>query len=211
MSTLLYPAKGFDVYAGQLTTSERQTAKDDGYDFIIHYYGGSSGKDLTAQELQLNSQLGLWSGSVFECGNSPGYFTSAQGTHDANQAITQALAAGQPKGSAIYFAYDLDVPSQAWLTTNLEPYADCVDQIVSAAGFRVGAYGAGATLSYLFNKHLIDLDWVGGAMGWQGSRGYKRPDGTGAALIQGLPTDVQGLANIDPDTALRDAGLFILP
>ena len=208
--TLLYPAKGFDVYAGTLSTVERQAAKDEGFEFIIHYYGGSSGKDLTAAELQLNSKLGLYTGAVFECSDQPDYFTATRGTLDGNIALAQAVRAGQPKGSCIYFAYDFG-PLPQHLAGNIGPYHTQAAALVHAAGFRVGAYGAGLTMNYLFGKGLLDCDWIGGAMGWAGSRGYKRADGSQPCLLQGLPIDIcNNTLNVDPDTAFRDAGLFIL-
>lgn len=208
--TLLYPAKGFDIYAGTLTISERQAAKSAGNDFFMHYYGGSSGKDLTAEELQLNSKLGIYTGAVFECSDQPLYFTEHQGTLDATQALEQAIRAGQPKGSAIYFAYDFG-PLEQQLTDNILPYHSTVAPIIRAAGFQIGAYGAGLTMNVLFANNILDYDWIGGAMGWPGSRGYKRLDGSTASLVQGLPTNVAGVGSVDPDVAYRDAGLFILP
>jgi hypothetical protein len=147
---------------------------------------------------------------VFEGGGDQiANFSASMGVHDANEALAQAVKAGQPKGSCIYFAYDLDPPVQSF-TNNIGPYATQAATLVRAAGYKVGAYGAGATLSYLFAKGLIDYDWVGGAMGWQGSRGYKRADGSLPSLIQGLPTNMGIIGDVDPDTAFRDAGLFIL-
>jgi hypothetical protein len=207
--TLMYPAKGFDIYAGTLTSAERQAAKNAGYDFIMHYYGGNSGKDLTAAELEANSKLGLYTGAVFEGGCNPAWFTADHGLYDAEEAIYQAQSVDQPKGSAIYFAYDFD-PTPAEITGNILPYHRSVASIISSAGYKIGAYGAGVTMLALFNAGLLFYDWIGGAMGWAGSRGYKRLDSSSPSLLQGLPTTLAGVGEVDPDTAFRDAGLFIL-
>ena len=207
VAPLVYPAKGFDCYAGTLTADVLSTAFDAGATFVVHYYGGSHGKDLTAQSLKDTSAAGMWCGAVFEGGgDNVDFFTSNQGAHDAQEAIDQAQAAGQPAGSAIYFAVDFG-PQPGQLASNIVPYFGAVSVKVHSAGYRVGAYACGTVLGGLDSMKLIDYRWLAGAMGWPGSRGYQD-----ANMGQGAPpSDVYGLGfDVDPDTAYSEAGLFHL-
>ena len=207
VAPLVYPAKGFDCYAGTLTADVLSTAFDAGATFVVHYYGGSHGKDLTAASLKATSAAGMWCGAVFEGGgDNVGFFTSSQGADDAEEAITQAQAAGQPLGSAIYFAVDFG-PQPGQLASNIVPYFGAVAARVRSAGYKVGAYACGTVLVGLDSMKLIDYRWLAGAMGWPGSRGYQ-----GANMVQGAPpSDVYGLGfDVDPDTAYSEAGLFHL-
>ena len=194
---LTYPAKGFDCYAGTLTQTQLVAAKAAGYTFIIHYYGGSSGKDLTRASAIVTSGLGMWCGAVYEVnGNN---FSGDQGVIDAQAAFQFAQHVGQPTGSAIYFAVDTGIGAGPAVLA----YFASVASILRPAGYKVGAYGPGAVLAAALAAGTVDYDWLGGAMGWPGSREYR-----GAAIVQGLPHDVPGVTQVDDDTATRECGLF---
>ena len=203
MTALTYPAKGIDLYAGLLSNAQLTAAQAAGEQFVIHYYGGSIGKDLTHGSAVATSTLGMWVGAVYEAGgNEPTYFSSNQGKLDAALSIRQAASVKQPSGSAIYFAVDCG-PTPAQITANILPYFGAVAVAVRAAGFKVGAYGCGDVLTALKGVGLIDYDWLAGAMGWPGSRTYVGP------AMQQYPTiTLAGVGQVDPDTAYREAGLF---
>ncbi len=194
---LVYPAKGFDCYAGTLTQAQLQAAKAAGYTFVMHYYGGSSGKDLTRASAIATSDLGMWCGAVFEEGGAN--FSGDQGVDDATKALAQAAQVGQPAGSAIYFAVDTGVNA----TADVLAYFGSIATLVRGAGYKVGAYGPGAVLKAALEAGTIDYDWLGGAMGWPGSRAYLNP-----AMSQGLPHNVPGMPQVDDDIAYRECGLF---
>ena len=194
---LTYPAKGFDCYAGTLTQAQLVAAKAAGYTFIMHYYGGSAGKDLTRASAVATSDLGMWCGAVYEVnGNS---FSGDQGVIDAQAAFQFAQNVGQPTGSCIYFAVDTGIGAGPAVLA----YFASVASILRPAGYKVGAYGPGAVLQATLAAGTVDYDWLGGAMGWPGSRGYQ-----GAALVQGLPHNVPGVTQVDDDIAVRECGLF---
>ena len=197
MTDLVYPAKGFDCYAGTLSQAQLVAAKAAGYRFIIHYYGGSTGKDLTRASAIATSDLDMWCGAVYEGGGDN--FSGDQGVVDAQHALTFAAHVGQPQGSAIYFAVDTGIDATAAVLA----YFGSVAGLLRPAGYKVGAYGPGAVLKATLAAGTVDYDWLGGAMGWPGSRGYD-----GAALVQGLPHDVPGVTQVDDDIAYREAGLF---
>ena len=194
---LAYPAKGFDCYAGTLTQAQLVAAKAAGYTFVMHYYGGSAGKDLTRASAIATSDLGMWCGAVFEEGGAN--FSGDQGMADAQRALEFAAEVGQPKGSAIYFAVDTGIGAGPAVLA----YFAAVAAIIRPTGYKVGAYGPGAVLAATLAAGTVDYDWLGGAMGWPGSREY-----TGAVLVQGLPHDVPGVTQVDDDIAYRECGLF---
>jgi hypothetical protein len=200
MADLVYPAKGYDCYAGSLPPGELAKSVAEHYAFGIHYYGGSSGKDLTRNFAVAMSQAGQWVGAVYETnGDNPSYFSSHQGIDDAAAALGVAQRVGQPQGSAIYFAVDCD-PSNNML--QVLAYFAAISVALKQAGYKVGAYACGAVLTMLKEHQVIDYDWLAGAMGWSGSRGY-----TGQALQQFVPENTDW-EQIDPNTAFREAGLF---
>ena len=194
---LVYPAKGCDCYAGTLTQAQLVAAKAAGYTFIMHYYGGSAGKDLTRTSAIATSALGMWCGAVYEVSGNT--FSGDQGVIDAQRALEFAAQVGQPKGSAIYFAVDTGINA----TPDVLAYFGSVAGLLRPAGYKVGAYGPGAVLKATVVAGTVDYDWLGGAMGWPGSREY-----AGAAMEQRLPHDVPGVTQVDDDIALRECGLF---
>ena len=213
-----YPIKCFDQYAGQNSDEQLGKLKADGFGAAIHYYGGSTAKRLSPTSARQLTQAGFLIGVVYESGgNELEYFTSDQGVEDAKNAIAQAQWVGQPAGSAIYFAVDTGVTAEGF-TNNVLPYFGGVAAIMASAtaattitGYRVGAYACGLVLTGLFQAKLISYDWLSGAMGWPGSRGYISPfDISGKpAIIQGLEGMQDGI-DMDPDTVYREAGLFQL-
>ena len=202
MTDLTYPAKGLDLYAGTLTQEQLVAAKAAGMQFILHYYGGSKGKDLTAASAIATSDLDMWCGAVFEAGgDQASYFSGSQGVIDATEAIAQATAVGQPKGSAIYFAVDFG-PLPADMA-DITAYFGAVASRVHTAGYKMGAYACGSVLVALKALGLIDYDWLAGALGWPWSRAYQNP-----AMMQYPTSNLAGVGSVDLDTAFREAGLF---
>lgn len=199
MADLIYPAKVFDCYAGTLSLTEMSVARDHfGYQGMIHYYGGSQNKDLNRVSALGISSLGMWCGAVYEVGGAE--FSGAQGTLDANDALGHAAAVGQPAGSAIYFAVDTGIGA----TPAILAHFGSVAATVKPAGYKVGVYGPGEVCAALKKLGLVDFTWLGGAMGWPGSRAYLGQED----ILQGLPHNVQGVTDVDDDTVHHEAGLF---
>ena len=193
-----YPIKGFDCYAGVLSAVALAKAAQAGCKFFIHYYGGSSGKDLTKASAIATTQAGMMVGAVYEAGGAE--FSAEQGEEDAKAALEFAAHVGQPTGSAIYFAVDTGIIA----TEGVLAYFGAIAGILRPAGYKVGAYGPGAVLADTLKAGTVDYDWLGGALGWPGSRTYQEP-----AIAQGLPGDPYGFGfQIDPDVAHKEAGFF---
>lgn len=207
VAPLVYPAQGYDCYAGTLAPATLAKSFSGGAKFVVHYYGGSLSKDLTAASLKATTDAGMWCGAVYEAGgDSVLAFGNVYGKFDAAKALAQAKAAGQPLGSAIYFAVDFG-PLAAQIEQFIVPYFQALAPVVRVEGYKVGAYACGSVLTALDTLKLIDYTWLAGAMGWPGSRGYQ-----GANMVQGSsPKDIYGLGfQVDPDTAYSEAGLFHL-
>lgn len=169
--------------------------------FVGRYYGGSPGKDLTLDEARALSDAGLKIVTVFEAhGDSIANFNAAQGAKDAAAALKLALACCQPKGTPIYFAVDCD-PTPAQISANIIPYFAAIKGVLAPAGYPVGNYGSGDVCTTLHFMELATYHWVGGAMGWRGSRAYAA--GNRWHILQHLPGDPHGFGRqVDPNDAI---------
>src|SRR5438045_976761 len=76
--------------------------QEESISFVGRYYSRTtqiSGKKLTAAEAELLSAAGLTIVAVYEDGpTSYSYFSASRGTADADGAVQQAEAVGQPEG-----------------------------------------------------------------------------------------------------------------
>jgi hypothetical protein len=204
-----FPMKAFDIYAGTQSADELDRFYVDGYRCGIHYYSNTPGKNLTHLSAVGMTAKGFQVASVWEAaGATADGFSSDMGQHDGASAVRQAIAVGQPKGSGIAFAVDFD-PSPNEITQYILPYFAAVRIACGAAGFLVGAYACGRVLLALYNVGVIDYDWLAGAMGWTGTRGYVAPfpGRTKPAITQGLQMTEEG-EDIDPDTVYDERPLF---
>lgn len=201
-----FPTKAFDVYAGTLTSQQLQAMVKSGYSAVIHYYSHNSIKTLTNQSAKNSTKAGLQLGVVWEAqGDQPSMFSVNYGKADATKALEEATTCSQPLGSAIYFAIDFG-PNKAQITNNIIPYFQGVKSVLDGK-YKVGAYACGDALEALEQAKLIEYKWLAGAMGWSGSHAYLA---TGKAhIVQYPPTTVNNIS-IDPDTILKEAGLFTI-
>jgi hypothetical protein len=208
MAELVYPTPGFDIYEGEVPQGNLQQMWDANYRVVIHYYASKTGKALTKSSALASSAMGFWLGVVWETRGDLPSMNAAQGQADAQAAVAQAQALAQPPGSAIYFAVDFD-PTQDQVDNDICAYFAAAAQVVRASWYKIGAYACGAALVALHAKGICDYDWLPGAGGWNGSRGYVSPyDASGLpAILQGQEVTQAGLS-IDLDTVNREAGLF---
>ena len=105
--------------------------------FVARYYRDPASRwpSLNARELQRLSALGLTVVTIWEWrSHDPAYLSYATGYGDALSAYQQARAAGQPPGSAIYFAVDFNARGPAM--RQVEQYFHGID-----AGFAFASRG----------------------------------------------------------------------
>lgn len=97
----------------------------------------------------------LWAGCGVENGLS-----RRQGLLDGAEALRLARAAGQPQGSAIYFAVG-DEAARADIDGGLRHYlAGVRSALDGVAGYRVGVRGSHAVCAGLLDRGLAALSWL---------------------------------------------------
>ncbi len=95
---------------------------------------------------------------------------SEEATLDANAAVAQAKALGQPRGSAIYFGVDIPFDRNDATTRNaLLEYMRTVRRIVTRGGYDLAAYGNGDAIDVLRAERLIDQVWLSAARAYPGT------------------------------------------
>ncbi|MEL6477676.1 MAG: DUF1906 domain-containing protein [Pseudomonadota bacterium] len=125
-----------------------------------------------------------WQGNVAPtldagCNESAeGRSAAEEGRLDAEAALRQARAVGQPQGTAIYFGVDFDFPYKAAerrdYTAKMLDYFGEVHRILSAAGYRTGSYGNGYAHRVLREAGLVELTWLSPSSAHSGSIDYYR-------------------------------------
>ncbi|NWG71025.1 MAG: DUF1906 domain-containing protein [Parvularculaceae bacterium] len=97
---------------------------------------------------------------------------AARGRQDADYAVEHAaVVQKQPKGSAIYFGVDGDWADAA-ARADIAGYFRSVRGAFEGSGYKIGAYGSGATLAFLEAEGLADMTWLAYPQGWSGSAAY---------------------------------------
>jgi Domain of unknown function (DUF1906) len=158
--------------------------KNDGALVICRYYARGltapcnwEGKLLRRGEADAILDKGLGIVTVFQhCASSAGDFGDPiKGETDAQWAVKRAIAAGQPKGTVIYFAIDYDaIPDDAdcvganTAAANLRRYFDQVWANITYAGWRVGVYGPGRVCKKLKEWGLAEYFWLSASVGHGG-------------------------------------------
>lgn len=190
---------GFDCAAP--VTDYLPAIKAAGYQWIGRYYSHHPAKSLTRDEADAIAAAGLRIVTVWEAaGDSIAGFGAAKGFADGAAALAQAHACGQPLGTPIYFAVDFDAAPQ-----QLDEIGAYFAAVKTALGgqYLVGVYGSGLVCQMLLNGGEATRTWLGGAMGWRGSRDFlagnrwqirQHPpiDGPPGVPFQIDPNEVQG-------------------
>ena len=175
-----------------------------GITFVGRYYSRTThieGKKLTQSEAQLICEGGLSIVAVYEDGpTSYSYFSADRGTADANGAMQQAEAVGQPQGTAIYFTVDYDA-AQSEIEGNIAAYFEAINEAFGDT-YLVGVYGSGSTCSYILGETLASYAWLAQSTGWGGYSDF-----TNWSIKQGPEQSVCGL-NSDTDDAHGEFGSF---
>lgn len=168
--------KGFDTY-GTPNAATLVRAKSLGFEVICQYYGTpTSAKLLTPVEAQRITDAGLLIFSVFEKSTTRPLQGRAAGLEDAALALAQARAVEQPLRSTIAFAVDSDPDmNDLQVKQAIVGYFGAIQETLSN-NYRLGGYGGGDVLDMLLNANLISVAWLGGAMGWRGSRDFLKTD-----------------------------------
>lgn len=162
--------------ATQLTSAKAKSLYDNGYRYIGRYLTGNS-KKITRSEAQIIFDAGLSFFPIYQTSaDENSYFTSAQGTKDANAAIAAAAELGIPKNTVIYFAVDYDCLDYQ-VTSNVIPYFKSVYEVMNNSNtYRTGIYGTRNVCTRVSDNGYADCSFVGDmSTGFSGNLGFSMP------------------------------------
>ena len=154
-------------------TAECGCLKALGFSFVCRYIN----RMTAAEAAHINAQ-GLYIVSVYETAPTHyGYFSYAQGLHDANLASFYSSDIKQPKLTPIYFPVDYDA-TLAEAEGNIGQYFAGINKVLVGTNpaipvlHHVGAYGNGAVLSTLQRNNQAQYTWLSMSRLWNGSKEY---------------------------------------
>ena len=178
--------------------------KSMGVTAVGRYYASTQRKRLTRIEASAISAAGIDLFVVFENSGDP-ELSGERGVNDAQIALAQAQALGQPEGTAIYFALEHD--KFGGFTTahipGLRRYLEGVKQVI-APHYKVGVYGDGVVCKTGLDSGLCEFAWLSASTKHPGTpeftasgratliQGKRTPEDKGGAIdktIDGLSTD----------------------
>lgn len=136
--------------------------RDAGFSFALRYL-----KNLSSAEVHSLRSNGIALGLIFEQAAGNALLGAAQGARDGDLARGEAEALGVPGTVVIFTTVDCDVSASQLDTINryLIAFAHAI------APYRPGIYACGSVLEHVENQAV---PWLAGAMGWSGSRNYKK-------------------------------------
>jgi hypothetical protein len=140
---------------------------------------------------------------------NPPHTAEKEATLDANAAVEQAKAVGQPPSTAIYFGVDFNFDKTDTDTMKkLLSYFKIVNRIVKDAGYRVGAYGSGDALSLLKQQKpaLIGFAWISASRSFSGSTALHN---SGEWQLFQNWTDIKWFSKMENGKCLEHAGLHL--
>ena len=171
---------------------------------VGRYYASSQRKRLTRIEASAISAAGIDLFVVFENSGDP-ELSVERGVNDAQIALAQAEALGQPEGTAIYFALEHD--KFGGFTTahipGLRRYLEGVKEVI-APKYKVGVYGDGVVCKTGLDSGFCEFTWLSASTKHPGTpeftasaratliQGKRTPGDRGGAIdktIDGLSTD----------------------
>lgn len=162
--------------ASRLDVAKAKALRTQGVKTVFRYYShlppSLPGKDLQPEEAKIILGEGLSIGSVFQhYNNCFRTFENNWGREDAEQALRQAEAAGQPEGSAIYFGVDADWPYSA-LRDPIIKYFEDVKRAFEGSNIAVGIYSNGCLCNAIREKGLAQYFWLSGSTGHSGTQAF---------------------------------------
>jgi hypothetical protein len=127
----------------------------DHYAFAVRYLSYDPGKDISKSEAESLWAHGVDIVSNWEAGGTDTLEGYDEGRAEAQQADSEALAAGMPATRPIYFSIDFDAASDQQAAIN-----DYFDGVASVLGRdRTGAYGGYYPIQRLFDAGKITWGW----------------------------------------------------
>ena len=161
-------ANGIDC-ATPLTLKTARALYAEGYRFACRYLvpPAYAWKRLTLSEAQAITEAGLQIVSVFETAAKRAAGAAEAGRADGAAAYQEALAIGQPFGTAIYFAVDYEAGPGDY--DRIEAYLRAAGAEIR--GYSLGVYGSYAVIEEMAKRGVCRHYWQ--TYAW--SRGKKSP------------------------------------
>lgn len=175
-------ASGADT-ATQLSKAQIQTLVQNGFHTVGRYLTGSVGtgankrdKFLTFEELQNIFSAGMSVFPIYQDGGwEQDYFTSSQGTSDAQIAGKTATDLSIPIGTYIYFAVDVDI-QDGDIGATVIPYFESIFNELKSFGYQVGIYGTRNVCQRIMEKGFATFAFVSDmSTGYSGNLGFRMP------------------------------------
>ena len=181
-----------------------------GTEFVGRYYRNSASHfaALTHGEGQALSSAGLAIVALWESKSDVlEHFSYAAGVDEGTSAYRQAMTAGQPAGTPIYFAVDFDC-SISGIAGSVNDYFRGVAHGFDAIGsgspsYRIGVYGSGNTCGWLLSHQRVGYTWLAQSRGWGGFQTF------GKWNIKQGPSKTKPFDH-DTDEANTDYGAFVV-
>ena len=154
--------------------------------FVARYLSPDTSKNLSAPELADLKAKGLPVITVWEGGQTRALSGAPAGVADAQSALAQANALGQPANSPIYFAVDFEnTPEQI---STIDDYLKGAASVIGPS--RVGVYGSYSVVGHSLDIGTAKYAWQAAA--W--SSGQKEPR---AQIYQDGRVDFGGGADLN--------------
>jgi hypothetical protein len=137
--------------------------------------------------------------------------TKDQGKKDGTSALNQALAIGQPQGSAIYFAVE-GLPN-GYKTADLPAIRVYFSGVKEAIGgkYELGVYGDGIVCKTMLAENICKFTWLAAAStSFEGTKDFMKSWKWSAAQMGPLDITTDGLS-VDLNVAKNDFGAFVVP
>jgi hypothetical protein len=181
--------------------------KEKGVVAVGRYYSSKAGKRISPREARTIAAAGLKLIVVFEDSGDPPLGGNA-GTNDAQLALQQAKAIGQPPGSAIYFAME-HLPS-GYTHNDLPGVKAYFQQIRSVFQgiYKIGVYSDGVVCDALLSSGLCDYAWLSASMSFEGSKAFYLSGRWSLSQQTPLDQDWQGIS-VDTNEAKPTFGEFV--
>ena len=195
------------VDTGDNTSSYIRFLKNRGVTAVGRYYSSRAWKRLTRPEAKALSDAGIQVFAVFEDKGDPELSVS-KGIHDAQIALQQATSAGQPEGSAIYFAMEhLPHGYNASRLPGIRNYYHGLKEVLDGK-FSLGVYSDGVVCDALLSDGLCEYALLSASTAFPGSKDFDR-SGRWALAQRKVDLRWSGLS-IDTNDAKDDFGAFRL-
>jgi len=188
----------------------------EGVETVFRYYAYDIGlsKVISRKEATAIVSAGLKLGIVYENynGNQLSSFNYNSGYSDACAAyVYGSETIGQPFGTAIYFAVDVDVTDDQ-INTLIVPYFEGVrdglaDNAKNGETYIVGVYGCGAVLQVLKAKALCEYRWLSESTAYNGTSAAIENDAYDFRQVYVSGFSICGITEVDEDVLAPEIGM----